>query len=232
MQDLESVLEGMEGTDSLVRRIHKFTKGTYANFFNQQSNISLKKNIVSFGIREMEDSLRPMAIYIIMRHIWNTVRSELKKRIFVLDEAWWIMQSEDGASFLFGMVKRARKYWLGVTTITQDVDDFMKSEYGKPIITNSSLQLLMKQSPASIETVQKAFALTSEEKNLLLETEVGEGIFFAGQKHVAIKVVASPAEHEMITTAPEEIARRQAKAKMEGEPEFGVERGEETDNNL
>jgi len=228
MQDLETVLQTMEGADSLVKRLRKFTKGTYANFFNQPSNISLNTNIVSFGIREMEDSLRPMAIYIIMRHIWNTVRSELKKRIFVLDEAWWIMQSEDGASFLFGMVKRARKYWLGVTTITQDVDDFMRSPYGKPIITNSSLQLLMKQSPASIETVQKAFALTSEEKNLLLETEVGEGIFFAGQKHVAIKVVASPTEHEMITTAPEEIARRQAKERMEGKPEFGVERGEET----
>ena len=228
MQDLEAVLETMEGTDSLVRRIRKFTKGTYANFFNQQSNITLHTNIVSFGIREMEDSLRPMAIYIIMRHIWNTVRSELKKRIFVLDEAWWIMQSEDGASFLFGMVKRARKYWLGVTTITQDVDDFMRSPYGKPIITNSSLQLLMKQSPASIDTVQKAFALTAEERNLLLETEVGEGIFFAGQKHVAIKVVASPAEHEMITTAPEEIARRQAKEQLEGQPEFGVERPKET----
>lgn len=211
MGDLESVLETMEGTESLVRRLRKFTKGTYANFFNQPSNISLDKKIVSFGIREMEDSLRPMAIYIIMRHIWNTVRSEMKKRIFVLDEAWWIMQSEDGASFLFGMVKRARKYWLGVTTITQDVDDFMNSKYGKPIITNSALQLLMKQSPASIETVEKAFHLTSEEKNLLLQTDVGEGIFFAGQKHVAIKIVASPAEHEMITTAPEEIARRQAK---------------------
>ena len=228
MQDLETVLEGMEGTDSLVRRIHKFTRGTYANFFNQQSNISLKKNIVSFGIREMEDSLRPMAIYIIMRHVWNTVRSELKKRIFVLDEAWWIMQSEDGASFLFGMVKRARKYWLGVTTITQDVDDFMRSPYGKPIITNSSIQLLLKQSPAAIDLVEKAFALTSQERSLLLETAVGEGIFCAGQKHVAIMVVASPAEHEMITTAPEEIARRQAKERMEGKPKFLVERSEET----
>ncbi|MBI2098256.1 MAG: DUF87 domain-containing protein [Candidatus Wildermuthbacteria bacterium] len=228
MEDLESVLRTMEGTDSLVRRLQKFTTGTYANFFNQPSNISLNRNIVSFGIREMEDSLRPMAIYIVMRHIWNTVRSELKKRIFVLDEAWWIMQTEDGASFLFGIVKRARKYWLGVTTITQDVDDFMRSEYGKPIITNSSLQLLMKQSPASIETVQKAFALTSEEKNLLLETDVGEGIFFAGQKHVAIKVVASPAEHEMITTAPEEIARRQARERKQGEPEFGVRKTDES----
>ena len=228
MEDLESVLRTMEGADSLVRRLQKFTTGTYANFFNKPSNISLNRNIVSFGIREMEDSLRPMAIYIIMRHIWNTVRSELKKRIFVLDEAWWIMQTEDGASFLFGIVKRARKYWLGVTTITQDVDDFMRSQYGKPIITNSSIQLLMKQSPASIETVQKAFALTSEEKNLLLETDVGEGIFFAGQKHVAIKVVASPAEHEMITTAPEEIARRKARQTIEGEPQFGVRKTDES----
>ena len=227
MQDLEAVLQTMEGAESLVTRIRKFTTGTYANFFNQPSNISLNKNIVSLGIRDMEDSLRPLAIYIIMRYIWNTVRSKLKKRIFVIDEAWWIMQSEDGASFLFGIVKRARKYWLGVTTITQDVDDFMRSEYGKPIITNSSLHLLMKQSPASIETVQKAFALTSQEKSLLLETEIGEGIFFAGQKHVAIKVVASPAEHEMITTAPEEIARRQAKERMEDGPEFGVKRSDQ-----
>jgi len=232
MQDLEAVLETMEGAESLVTRIRKFTTGTYANFFNQPSNISLDKNIVSLGIRDMEDSLRPLAIYIIMRFIWNTVRSTLKKRIFVIDEAWWIMQSEDGASFLFGIVKRARKYWLGVTTITQDVDDFMRSEYGKPIITNSSLQLLMKQSPAGIETVQKAFALTSQEKSLLLETEIGEGIFFAGQKHVAIKVVASPAvaspaEHEMITTAPEEIARRQAKERMESSPKLGVKRSDQ-----
>lgn len=232
MQDLEQVLQNMAGAESLVTRLRKFTQGTYADFFNRRSNISLDKNIVSFGIREMEDSLRPLAMYIIMRHIWNKVRSELKKRIFVLDEAWWIMQSADGASFLFGIVKRARKYWLGVTTITQDVDDFMRSEYGKPIITNSSLQLLMKQSPASIETVQRAFALTSEEKNLLLETEVGEGIFFAGQKHVAIKVVASPAEHEMITTAPEEIARRQARERMSGEPAFGVERSDESSQDV
>ena len=214
MQDLESVLQTMDGTDSLLKRIQKFTTGTYSSFFNQPSNISLNANIVSFGIREMEDSLRPLALYIIMRYIWNRVRSELKRRILVIDEAWWIMQTEDGASFLFGMVKRARKYWLGVTTITQDVDDFMRSEYGKPIVTNSSMQLLMKQSPASIETVQKAFALTTEEKSMLLQTSVGEGIFFAGQKHVAIKVVASQAEHDLITTAPEEIARRKARQEV------------------
>lgn len=146
-------------------------------------------------------------MFIIMRYIWNKVRSELKKRILVVDEAWWIMQSEDGASFLYGMAKRARKYWLGVTTITQDVGDFMKSEYGKPIITNSSLQILLKQSPATIDLVKKTFNLTEEEKYLLLEAEVGEGIFFAGQKHVAIKVVASYTEDQIVTTSPEEVLK-------------------------
>ncbi|OHA67483.1 MAG: conjugal transfer protein TraC [Candidatus Wildermuthbacteria bacterium RIFCSPHIGHO2_02_FULL_47_12] len=208
MEDLEQVLDGMEGAESLVRRLRKFTKGTYSNFFNKQTNIQLSNKLIVFGIRDMEEGLRPMAMYIIMRYIWNKVRSELKKRILVIDEAWWIMQSEDGASFLYGISKRARKYYLGVTTITQDVGDFMKSQYGRPIITNSSIQILMKQSPATIDLVKKSFNLTSQEKNLLLETEVGEGIFFAGQKHVAIKVVASPAEHEIITTSPEELLQR------------------------
>lgn len=212
MEDLEQVLEGMEGTESLVRRLRKFTKGTFAQFFNQHTNISMDKPFVVFGIRDMEDELRPIAMFIIMRYIWNKVRSELKKRILVIDEAWWLMQSEDGASFLFGVCKRARKYWLGVTTITQDVGDFMKSSYGQPIITNSSMQFLLKQSPAAIDVVQKAFNLTEEEKYLLLEAEVGEGIFFAGQKHVAIKVEASYAEDQIITTSPEEILKiKQAK---------------------
>lgn len=211
MEDLGAVLEGMEGADSLTRRLRKFTEGTYSNFFNSPTNISMDKKFVCFGIRDMEDGLRPMAMYIIMRYIWNKVRSELKKRMLVVDEAWWIMRSENGAAFLFGIAKRARKYYLGVTTITQDVGDFMKSEYGKPIITNSSVQLLMKQSPATIDIVQKTFNLTDEEKNLLLETEIGEGIFFAGQKHVAMKVVASPTEHEIVTTSPKELLERQRK---------------------
>jgi len=207
MQDLEAVLKTMEGAESLVRRVRKFTKGTYATFFNQPTNLSMKKPFIVFGIRDMEDELRPMAMFIIMRYIWNTIKSELKKRILVVDEAWWLMKSEDGASFLYGIAKRARKYWLGVTTITQDVSDFMKSSYGQPIITNSSLQLLMKQSPATIDVVKKTFNLTEEEKYLLLEAEVGEGMFFAGQKHVAIKVVASYTEDQIITTAPEEVLR-------------------------
>ena len=215
MSDLEEVLEGMEGAESLVKRIRKFTKGTFAGFFNQPTNISMDKKFVVFGLRDMEEGLRPIAMFIIMRYIWNKIRSELKKRILVVDEAWWLMKSEDGASFLYGIAKRARKYWLGVTTITQDVQDFMESSYGKPIITNSSLQLLMKQSSATIDLVKKTFNLTNEEKYLLLEAEVGEGIFLAGEKRVAIKVVASYAEDQIITTAPEEVLKiRKAKEKL------------------
>lgn len=212
MSDLESVLETMEGADSLVERLRKFTKGTFASFFNQRSNISMDKHLVVFGIRDMEDELRPMAMFIIMRYIWNTARAVLKKRILVIDEAWWMMRTDDGASFLFGICKRARKYWLGVTTITQDVSDFMRSDYGKPIITNSSIQLLLKQSPATIDLIQQTFNLTEQEKFLLLETPVGEGIFFAGQKHVSIRIMASYTEDQIITTSPEEIVKiKQAK---------------------
>ena len=215
--DLEDILEDMEGAESLLKRLQKFTRGTYAGFFNQPTNISMEKNLVVFGIRDMEEGLRPMAMYIIMRYIWNSIRAELKKRIMVIDEAWWLMQSEDGASFLYGLAKRARKYWLGVTTITQDVIDFLKSDYGKPIITNSSLQLLMKQSTAAAEIIQKTFDLTETEKRYLIEAPVGEGLFFAGQKHVAIRVVASYAEDQIITTAPEEVVKiRKAKQELTG----------------
>jgi len=218
MSDLEAVLETMEGAESLLKRVRKFTKGTYANFFNKPSNVDMKNKLVVFGIRDMEEGLRPMAMYIIMRYIWNQIRSELKKRIFVVDEAWWLMKSDDGASFLFGITKRARKYWLGVTTITQDVGDFMKSDYGKPIITNSALQFLMKQSPATTDILQKTFNLTDWEKEMLLSSGVGEGLFFAGQKHVAIRVVASPAEDKFITTSPEEISKmKEAKKNLNEE---------------
>ena len=214
MDDLEQVLEGMEGAESLVKRLRKFTKGTFAQFFNQPTNISTTKNLTVFGIRDMEDELRPIAMFIVMRYVWNKIRSELKKRILVIDEAWSLMKSEDSASFLFGLCKRSRKYWLGVTTITQDVADFMKSEYGKPIITNSSLQFLMKQSTASIDILQKTFNLTDEEKYMLLEASVGEGIFFAGQKHIMLKVIASPWANKIITTDPEKIAKEKEKEKI------------------
>jgi type IV secretory pathway VirB4 component len=146
-----------------------------------------------------------MAIYAIINYIWNVVRSERKKRLLVIDEAWWLMQHEDSARFIFALVKRARKYYLGVTTITQDVNDFLKSQYGQAIVTNSALQLLLRQSPAAIDLVQKVFILTEGEKYLLLESGVGEGIFFAGNKHAAIKVVASYTEDQLVTTNPEQL---------------------------
>jgi len=209
LSDLESVLETMDGAESLVRRLRKFTKGVYAGFFNYPTNVTMDNQLVAFGIKNLETELRPLAMYIIMRYIWNTVKESLKKRILVIDEAWWLMQTEDSASFLFGIVKRGRKYWLGTTTITQDVSDFMKSEYGKPIITNSSLQLIMKQSPASIDVVKETFNLTDQEKFLLLESPIGEGIFFAGEKHVSIRVVASYTEDQIITTSPEQRSKIQ-----------------------
>ena len=219
MSDFEEILQSMTGTESLVKRIGKFTKGTFADFFNQQSNISIDKSFVVFGIRDMEESLRPIALYIVMRYIWNMVRSKLRKRILVIDEAWWLMQSQDGASFLFGLVKRGRKYWLGVTTITQDVSDFMRSDYGKAIVTNSSLQFLMKQSTADIDFVQKTFTLTEQEKYLLIEAAVGEGLFFAGRKHVFLSVVASQTENQIVTTNPQEVLqRKEANKNLESAP--------------
>ncbi|MBZ1356646.1 MAG: DUF87 domain-containing protein [Candidatus Nealsonbacteria bacterium] len=207
MSDLEQVLENMEGTESLVRRLKKFTTGAYSNFFNQKSNVSMGNNMTVFGIRNLEEELRPMAMFMVMRYIWKTVTSSLKKRILIADEAWLLMQTEDGASFLFGLFKRSRKYWLGVTAITQDVSDFMRSNYGQPIINNAALKTLLKQSPAAIDKIQAVFNLTDEEKMILLEGSIGEGIFFAGHKHVAMKIIASPTEDKIITTSPEALNR-------------------------
>ncbi len=215
MSDFEDILLGMEGAESLVKRVQRFTRGVYSNFFNQKTNIDINKRLVVFGIRDMEDELRPMALFMVLRYIWSTIVSRLKKRILIIDEAWLLMQNEDGASFLFGTVKRARKYWLGVTTVTQDVGDFMSSKYGKPIITNSALTILLKQSAATIDIVQRTFNLTDEEKLTLLDTPVGEGIFFAGTKHILIKIVASYAEDQIITSSPEEIIKiKQAKESL------------------
>ncbi len=205
MSDFELVLAGMEGGESLVQRLTKYTKGTWSGFINRPSNVDINKKLVVFSLRDMEDELKPVAMYIVMHFIWNQIRKELKKRLLVIDEAWWMMKSEDTASFLLGLAKRGRKYYLGLATITQDVEDFLKSPYGLPIITNSSIQVLLKQSPSSIDVVQKTFNLTDEEKYLLLESDVGEGIFFAGLKHVAIKIIASYTEDQIITSTPSEI---------------------------
>jgi len=216
MSDLKTVLDSMAGAESLSRRLEKYVTGSYAGFLNNPTNLEIKNKLVVFSIRDMEEELRPVAMYIILHFIWNLVRSELKKRVLMVDEAWWLMKHDDGASFMFGIAKRARKYFLGVTTITQDVSDFLTSSYGKPILTNSSLQFLFKQSPANIDTIQKTFNLTDEEKFLLLESEVGEGLFFAGSKHVAIKVIASYTEDQIITSDPAQLLQiEQAKKELE-----------------
>jgi len=205
LSDLELVLSGMEGAESLVQKLSKFTRGSWAGFINKPSNVDINAKFVVFSIRDMEEELRAVAMYIITHFIWTAVRKEKKKRLLVVDEAWVMMKSDDAASFLFGIAKRCRKYWLGLATITQDVADFLNSPYGLPIVTNSSLQILLKQSPATIDSLQKVFNLTDDEKFLLLESDVGEGLFFVGQKHVAIKVIASYTEDQIITSDPSQL---------------------------
>jgi len=220
LQDLQEILDGMEGAGDLVDRLRKYTEGTFSGLLNSPTTVEMKNSLVTFSVRDLEDELRPMAIYTIVNYIWNVVRSERKKRILAIDEAWWLMQHDDSAKFIFALVKRARKYFLGVTTITQDVNDFLRNPYGQAIVTNSSLQLLMKQSPAGVDIVSETFNLTQSEKYLLLEAGVGEGIFFAGNKHAAIKVVASYTEDQLITTNPEQLLEIE-RARKEFEESFG-----------
>ncbi len=224
MSDFELVLSGMEGGESLAQRLSKYTKGTWAGFINRPSNVDINRKFVVFSLRDMEDELKPIAMYIVTHYIWNAIRKNLKKRLLVIDEAWWMMKSEDTASFLMGLVKRGRKYFLGVATITQDVGDFLKSPYGVPIITNSSIQILLKQSPTTIDELQRTFNLTDEEKYLLLESDVGEGIFFAGLKHVAIKSIASYTEDQIITSDPSQVlAIKKAKQDANDDREEAIE---------
>ncbi|MFP4616917.1 MAG: VirB4-like conjugal transfer ATPase, CD1110 family [Candidatus Paceibacterota bacterium] len=205
LSDFEMVLSGMEGGDELSQKLSKYTQGTWAGFINKPSNVNIDHKFIVFSLRDMEDELKSVAMYIIMNHIWSVVRKDIKKRLLVVDEAWWMMKSDDTASFLLNLAKRGRKYYLGLSTITQDVGDFLNSSYGVPIITNSSIQLLLKQSTTTIDRLQKTFNLTDEEKYLLIESQVGEGIFFAGLKHVAIKIIASYTEDQIITSDPSQI---------------------------
>ncbi|MCA9365285.1 conjugal transfer protein TraC, partial [Candidatus Kaiserbacteria bacterium] len=216
LSDFEMVLAGMDGSSSLIARLTKYTSGTWSGFINQPTNVDINQKFVVFSLRDMEDELKTIAMYIITNFIWGSIRRRLARRLMVIDEAWWMMKSEDTASFLFSLAKRGRKYYLGIATITQDVDDFLRSPYGVPMITNSSLQFLMKQSPTAIDNVQRTFNLTDEEKFLLLESGVGEGIFFAGLKHVAIKVIASYTEDQIITSDPSQILQiREARKELQ-----------------
>ncbi|KKT37963.1 MAG: Type IV secretory pathway VirB4 component-like protein [Parcubacteria group bacterium GW2011_GWA1_44_13] len=216
LSDFEMVLSGMEGAEGILTKLTKYTRGSWAGFINQPSNVDINRKFIVFSVRDMEDDLKPVAMYLVTHFIWNAIRRTLRKRLLVVDEAWWMMKSDDTAAFLYALAKRGRKYYLGIATITQDVNDFLKSPYGLPIMTNSSIQVLLKQSPTSIDSVQKAFNLTDEEKFLLLESGVGEGIFFAGMKHVAIRSIASYTEEQIITSDPGQIlAIKKAKRELE-----------------
>jgi type IV secretory pathway VirB4 component len=215
LSDFELVLSGMEGAESLVQKLSKYTAGTWAGFLNRPTNVDINHKFVVFSIRDMEEDLKTVAMYLITHHIWNEVKRNIKKRLLVVDEAWIMMKSDDAASFLFGMAKRGRKYYLGLATITQDVDDFLRSPYGQAIVTNSSIQILLKQSPTAVDNLQKIFNLTEEEKFLLLESDVGEGIFFVGLKHVAMKVIASYTEEQIVTSDPSQLlAIKRAKEEL------------------
>lgn len=205
MQDLVNVLENMKGTENMVAKLLKYTRGTFAGLFNEPTNINLNNPFTVFSIRDLEDQLRPVAMYMIMGYIWNSIKNNIKKRLLIADEAWIMMQNEDSAKFMYAIAKRARKYYLGVTTITQDVEDFLGSQYGKAIVTNSAMRILLKQSPAAIDIISNVFKLTDGERNFLLRANVGQGIFFAGSDHVATQIYASYAEDQLVTTNPQQL---------------------------
>ena len=210
MEDLYKALIGMETeeADDLSARLEKYITGSFRGIFDQSSNLNINNQLTIFSVKEMSEELRPVAMFIILDFIWTRVKKDLKKRVLVIDEAWYFMKHQDSASFIHGMVKRARKYYLGITTITQDVEDFVHNDYGRAIVTNASIQFLMKQSTAAIPVLSETFFLSEGERQLLMAADVGEGIFFAGSNHVALRVVASPDEHAIITTNPEELIKK------------------------
>ena len=201
--NLYDTLAHMGGSGpQLAQRLRKYATGTFAGIFSQQSNIDINNQMVVFNIRDLEDELRPVAMYIVLNHIWNIVRAKQKRRILIVDEAWQLMKYDDSANFLFSLAKRARKYYLGLTTITQDVEDFMSNKMGRAIVMNSSMQLLLKQSSAAVDVLSDVFKLTNAERQLLSSLPVGQGLFFAGQSHVHVQIVASETETNLITTNP------------------------------
>lgn len=216
MEDLYKTLMGMEDVNAreLALRLEKFIKGSLAGIFNQQSNFDIKNQFTVFSIKGLEEELRPIAMHIILDYVWTKVRKDLKRRLLILDEAWYMMKYQDSASFVYSIAKRARKYYLGLTTATQDVEDFLSTDYGKAVLTNSSIQILLKQGTAEVDLISKTFFLSEGEKELLLSADIGEGLFFAGQNHVAMKVIAASFEHEIATSNPAELAQRQQDQQM------------------
>ena len=214
MEDLYKAFLGMEEKEAkgLADRLEKFVKGSLIGIFNQQSNIDIRNTFTVFSIKDLEEELRPIAMYLILDFVWTRIKNDIKKRILVVDEAWYMMQYPDSATFMYSVAKRARKYYLGLTTISQDVEDILTTDYGKAIVTNSSIQILLKQSPAAIDKLAEVFYLSEGEKHLLLAADVGEGIFFAGPNHVAIRVIAAQDEHALVTTNPKELLEMQQKS--------------------
>ncbi len=218
--DLYETLLHMGGSGpQLAQRLRKYTTGTFAGIFSQQSNIDINNTMVVFNIRDLEDELRPVAMYIVLSHIWNKTRTEQKKRLLIVDEAWQLMKYDDSANFLFSLAKRARKYYLGLTTITQDVEDFMSSKMGRAIVANSSMQLLLKQSSSAVDVLGDVFKLTEEERKRLANFPVGQGLFFAGQNHVHIQILGSPTEQQLITTNPQQVQAMQQQTEVQFQPQ-------------
>ncbi len=217
LSDLYKILQAMaeERAHSMARRLEKYVKGSAAGIFDKPSNIKLRNTFTVFSIRDLAEDLRPIAMYMMLDYIWTRIKRDRRKRLLIIDEAWWLMQYPDAARFVHSIAKRARKYALGLTTITQDVEDFLSTDYGKAVVTNSSLQMLLKQSPAAIDKIQRVFYLTSGEKNYLLSAGIGEGLFFAGANHVAIQVIASENEHNLITTNPIELMKKAEEMKKQ-----------------
>jgi conjugal transfer ATP-binding protein TraC len=224
--DLYETLLHMGGSGpQLAQRLRKYTTGTFAGIFSQQSNIDMNNTMVVFNIRDLEDELRPVAMYIVLSYIWNKTRTEQRKRMLIVDEAWQLMKYDDSANFLFSLAKRARKYYLGLTTVTQDVEDFMSSKMGRAIVANSSMQLLLKQSSSAVDVLSDVFKLTEEEKKRLANFPVGQGLFFAGQNHVHLQIIASPTEQALITTNPQQVQalqqQAQQPAQQPAQPQYG-----------
>jgi len=211
MNDLYNTLASMTGNGpNLAQRLRQYTTGTFSGIFSEQSNVELNNPFLVFNIRDLEDELRPVGMYIVLNYIWNKVKSDRKKRLLVVDEAWQLMKYDDSANFMFSLAKRARKYFLGLTTISQDVEDFLSNKMGRAVVANSSLQLLLKQAPSAVDIVAETFKLTNEEKNRLTQFPVGEGLFFAGLNHVIMRILASETESQLISTNPQDIANARA----------------------
>jgi type IV secretory pathway VirB4 component len=225
LEDLYKVLIGMENpmAQNIALRLEKFVKGSFGQIFNRKSTIKLTNNFTVFSFRDLEDQMRSLAIFVIVDYIWNQIRRNMKRRILIVDEAWYLMKNQNSAEFLWSFAKRARKYYLGLTTITQDVEDFMATDLGKTIVTNSSIQMLMKQSPASIDHLAGVFYLSEGEKSFLLSTNVGEGLFFAGSSHVAMRVVSSPDEYKLISTKPSEQIQQQEEKVLREDRDTGIQ---------